>query len=301
MGRYRIIHEVGVGGLGRVYEAIDTHTGRHVALKVLHSHMASNKKMMGIFHKELLIVSQLSHKNIVRFVDSNFSPPNCYIISDFIDGYSGFELIKKLGPVPPLVALCIAFDLLQGLDHLHLHDVVHADLSSANYLIGPNARVLVTDFGLSATRNVEEYSDYILGTPGYYSPEHLTRQPLRPTSDLYCVGLLIFELINGNRLINAKLKREEVLMHMKNPKLNRFKYATTRSLNRSVRKLLKSLLHFSHQKRMQNCEQVIRACGKILLDHGIEFTRFAIWQYLAERGELPNNSKIIHQNISKGT
>ncbi|MDD9952024.1 MAG: serine/threonine-protein kinase [Zetaproteobacteria bacterium] len=300
IGPYRIIHEVGAGGLGRVYEAIEPKSGKHVALKVLHDHMTTNEKMMGVFHKELLIVSRLSHKNIVRFLDSNFSPPQCYIITDFVNGYSGFELVKKFHRVPPLVALAIGFDLLQGLDHLHLHDTVHADLSSANYLIGKDARILLTDFGLSATRFVEEYSNYVLGTPGYYSPEHITRQPLRPNSDLYCLGLIIFELITGTRLFHAKQPRQKTLLEMKRPKLHHIKFSSSRSLNQGIKKLLHACLQFSHHQRIQSCEQALKICGRILLNHGIEFARLAVLQYLNERGEDFGHLGDIQQNICLG-
>src|SRR5688572_25491753 len=107
IGPYIIEYEVGAGGLGRVFRSKDPKTGRAVAIKVLHDRYQESRKFLGIFHRELLIVARLKHKHIVEFVDANFDPPNCYIVSEFIDGWSLYKIMRHFGRIPPVVALCI--------------------------------------------------------------------------------------------------------------------------------------------------------------------------------------------------
>lgn len=169
-GHYRILHEVGMGGLGKVFKALDERTGQTVAIKLLHDRFTSSRKFLGIFHRELLTASRLYNKHIVGYLDSHFEPPTCFIVTEFVDGWSLYALMKRVQRLPPLVALCIFMDMLQGIDYLHLHDTVHSDLSSPNVMIDKSGRVMVTDFGLSCQIDVEDYKNYMVGTPGYYSP-----------------------------------------------------------------------------------------------------------------------------------
>ena len=180
LGHYRIVEEVGVGGLGRVFRAIDERTGNTVAVKVLHDKYTHNRKFLGIFHRELLIMAGMHHKHIVGYLDSYFEPPNCYIVTEFVEGWSGHYFLKQVGRVPPLVALSIVIDMMKGIDHLHLHDTIHSDLSASNILIDRSGRVMVTDFGLSCQMDVEDYKNYMIGTPGYYSPEHISEAAICP-------------------------------------------------------------------------------------------------------------------------
>ena len=197
IGPYVIESEVGSGGLGRVFRSTDPKTGRPVAVKILHDKYQESRKFLGIFHRELLTVSRLKHKHVVEFIDANFDPPNCYIVTEFIDGWSLYKIMRHFGRVPPLVAMCIAIDILQGIDYLHLHDTIHSDLSSPNVLVSNTGKILVTDFGLACNGELENYKNYMVGTPGYYSPEHVVEAAIVPQSDLYCVALLLFEMISG--------------------------------------------------------------------------------------------------------
>src|ERR1043165_5827971 len=116
LGPYRVVEEVGVGGLGRVFRGIDERTGRTVAIKVLHDKYMTNRKFLGIFHRELLIMSGMHHKHVVGYLDSHFEPPNCYIVTEFVEGWSGHAFMKQVGSVPPLVALSIIIDMMKGID-----------------------------------------------------------------------------------------------------------------------------------------------------------------------------------------
>jgi serine/threonine-protein kinase len=299
IGPYRVLEEVGVGGLGKVYRGLDERTGRTVAIKVLHDKFINNRKFLGIFHRELLIISRLSHRHIVSYLDSFFNPPRCYIVTEFIDGWSGYALLKKTGRMPPLVAISIAIDMLQGIDHLHLHNIIHSDLSAANYLVEKSGRVLVTDFGLSCQQEVEDYKNYMIGTPGYYSPEHISDSAIVPQTDLYCAGLILFELLTGQKAVPASTDRKKVIEGMKNINFNLINTSDPK-MTKMLRKMLEKALHTSVSRRYKSADIMMFACYEILKRYQIKYARHAIKKYLIDRGLVRGPFNGHDQNIYIG-
>jgi len=283
LGHYRIVEEVGVGGLGRVFRGIDERTGKTVAIKVLHDKYTHNRKFLGIFHRELLIMAGMHHKHIVGYLDSHFEPPNCFIVTEFVEGWSGHAFLKQVGPMPPLVALSIIIDMMKGIDHLHLHDTIHSDLSAANILLDKTGRVMVTDFGLSCQMEIEDYKNYMVGTPGYYSPEHISEASICPQTDIYCAGLILYEMITGRKAVPASTERKKVLASMKRINFDKLGI-TDRTLNAMIVKLLKNTLHFNASKRVQTAEHMMFACYEILRRYNIRYARHAIKKYLVDKG-----------------
>jgi serine/threonine-protein kinase len=299
LGPYKILDEVGVGGLGRVFKAIDERSGKTVAVKVLHDKFMNNRKFLGIFHRELLIMSSLSHRHIVTFLDSYFSPPVCYIVTEYIEGWSGYGLYKRTGRMPPLVSLAILIDMLQGIDHLHLHNVIHSDLSAANYLVEKTGRVLVTDFGLSCKQEIEDYKNYMIGTPGYYSPEHITEQGILPETDLYCAGLILFELLAGQKAVIASTDRKKILENMKKIDFNLIQCSDPK-MQKMIRSFLAKSLSIQPSKRFQSADQMMFACYEILRRYGIRFARHAVKKYLIDKGLVKGPFTGQEQNIYAG-
>lgn len=299
IGPYKVVGEVGVGGLGRVFRAVDERNGNSVAIKVLHDKFARNAKYMGAFHRELLIVSSLHHKHIVSYLDSYFNPPTCYIVTEFVDGWSGYAFLKQVKRVPPLVGLCILIDMLQGIDHLHLHDTIHSDLTAANYLLDKRGRVLVTDFGLSCRLEVEDYRDYLVGTPGYYSPEHISNEPIVPQTDMYCAGLILFELITGRKIIPASDKRSETLEAMRRLKIPGLGISDPK-MERAIASLLKKSMQFSVSRRYQTADLMMFACYEILKRYGIRYARHAIKKFLVDQALVPGPFDGHGQDIYRG-
>ncbi len=283
LGPYKVIEEVGVGGLGRVFRGLDERSGRTVAIKVLHDKYASNTKFLGIFHRELLIMAGMHHKHVVEYIDSAFEPPNCYIVTEFVEGWSGHSFLRKVGHVPPLVALSIVIDMLKGIDHLHLHDTVHSDLSAANILLDRTGRVMVTDFGLSCQLEIEDYKNYMVGTPGYYSPEHITEAPIVPQTDIYCAGLILYEMITGRKAVPASTDRKRVLKDMKAITYDKMRI-TDRNLNNKIVKLLKQTLVYKPSRRIQTAEQLMFGCYEILKKYDVRYARHAIKKFLVDKG-----------------
>jgi serine/threonine protein kinase len=299
LGHYLLGPQIGIGGLGRVYKAQDQRNGDIVALKILHEKYANDRKFLGIFHKELMIMGSLSHKHIVGYRESYFNPPNCYVITDYIDGWSGYSFLKKGGQLPPLVAFSIILDLLQAIDHLHLHDTIHADLSAANYMIDRHGRVYLMDFGLSCRTEVENYKNYMVGTPGYHSPEHISDQAISPKTDIYCVGILLYELLTGQKPVPSGQDRRKTLKLMR--KINFSEVTTTDwMMQLKIRKFLKKCLSWRQSGRFANIEETMLSCYDILRRYHIRYARHAIRQYIVTMGldeGLPSGP---NQNIFYG-
>lgn len=299
IGHYKVVAEIGAGGLGRVFRGVDERDGKSVAIKVLHDKIARNARFLGIFHRELLIVSSLHHKHIVSYLDSFFDPPDCYIVTEFVDGWSGYAFLKLVKRVPPLVALCIVIDMLQGIDHLHLHDTIHSDLSAANYLLDKRGRVLVTDFGLACRLEVEDYRNYMIGTPGYYSPEHISNESIVQQTDIYCAGLILFELITGQKIIPASGDRHKTLEAMRRLKIPALGLMD-KKMEKALTELLKKALQFSVSRRYQTADQMMFACYEILKRYGIRYARHAIKRFLVDQALVPGPYEGHDQNIYQG-
>lgn len=299
IGPYKVVGEIGSGGLGRVFRGVDERNGNSVAIKVLHDKYARNSKFLGIFHRELLIVSSLHHKHIVSYLGSFFDPPNCYIVTEFVDGWSGYAFLKLVKRVPPLVALCIVIDMLQGIDHLHLHDTIHSDLSAANYLIDKRGRVLVTDFGLACRLEVEDYRNYMIGTPGYYSPEHISNEPIVQQTDIYCAGLILFELITGQKIVPAssdRLQTIDLMRRLKVPTLG----LMDKKMDKALCQLIRTALQFNVSRRYQTADVMMFACYEILKRYGIRYARHAIKRFLVDQAMVPGPYEGHEQNIYQG-
>lgn len=299
IGPYEIEYEVGAGGLGRVFRSKDPVTGQPVAVKILHDKYQESKKFLGIFHRELLTVSSLKHKHIVAFMDASFDPPNCYIVSEFVDGWSLYKLMRHFGRIPPVVALCIAIDILQGIDYLHLHDTIHSDLSSPNVLISNNGKVLLTDFGLACNGELENYKHYMVGTPGYYSPEHIAETSIINQSDLYCIGLLIYEMITGEKAVKASKNREEIIQSMRAIDFDAIQ-TEDKKMQQMIKGLTKRALRYNPLWRYRTAESMIFDIYKILKRFDIRYSRYAIRQFLSDHQMAAPVQEKNRQDIYQG-
>ena len=288
--KYRIIKLIGTGGLGRVFQAVHLEQNRVVAIKFLNENFINNPDVQGVFHRELLLTSKLKHKNIIGYIDSHFNPPSCYIVSEFIDGWNAYQFSKIVRRVPPLVALAICADLLQGVDYLHLHDIVHSDISIANVMLSKSGRVFLTDFGFSVDPAIESYSNQHFGTPGYYSPEHVTRANINYSSDIYCVGLILWKLIVGTSIITASKDSSKIVNNMKNLPINKINISD-KDLHASLTKIFKKSLSYRQFFRYSQAKQMSYDCFRILTLKGLSYPRAGILQYLID-------NKLTHQRFA---
>lgn len=295
IGHCEIIELVGSGGLGEVFRARDKKTGNIVALKRLHDKYQNNSKLLGLFHKEILMHAQVSHKHCVKFIEADLTPPNAHIITEFIEGINCHYLLKKVGAIPPLIACCIALDLLQGLDHIHCLDIVHSDLTPANIILEVTGRTVLADFGLSCQQDIEDYEGMTVGTPGYQAPERLTHEPMTRAADIYNAGLILHELLLGERIfIDANPK--SIMPRMKTLPLE-LTASGDSQVDEFIKRMLKTALHLNPQKRFPSARDFMFAIYQILKAYDIRFTRRAILQWMVDVQLTTLPPTDTHQNI----
>jgi serine/threonine-protein kinase len=197
-GRYRILRKLGSGGMANVYLAEDQELGRRVAIKILNDRHANDDQFVERFRREAKNAAGLSHPNIVSIYDRGEAEGTYYIAMEFLDGRSLKELIVSRGPAPVSVAIDYTRQILAALRFAHRNGIVHRDIKPHNVLVDGEGRLKVTDFGIAragASQMTEAGS--IIGTAQYLSPEQAKGAPVDQTSDLYSVGVVLYELLTG--------------------------------------------------------------------------------------------------------
>lgn len=281
---YQLEEQVGQGGLGTVFRAKKRDTGCTVAIKLLNPELEADQELVGIFQKEMMMLSKLSHPNWVELLDYCAEPPNYYLATEFVDGWSVHCLLNHFGRLPPLVAASICIQLIAALDHIHLLDLVHADLSAANILIRKDGRVLVTDLGLASDVSCDRYRYEVVGTAGYYSPEHVTTTAIGPQSDLYCVGLLFYEMLVGQKaIVSAKSvdRLKEIAQSMKLINFDAIRCSDAK-LELVCRRFASLMLQWRLNQRIKGSEEAFLALRQILLLFGITDPEACIRQFLGD-------------------
>jgi serine/threonine protein kinase len=200
--RYRLERRLGVGGMATVQLAMDTRLERFVAVKLLAEHLAHDSSFVSRFRREALAAARLVHPNIVQVFDfgADEASGRPFIVMEWVDGPSCAEILRELGRLDPADAVSILSQACRGLDYAHRNGVVHRDVKPGNLLRGRDGgQVKLADFGIA---KATEHSDMtkigsVLGTAAYLSPEQARGEPAGPTSDLYALGVVSYQLLAG--------------------------------------------------------------------------------------------------------
>jgi serine/threonine-protein kinase len=201
--RYRILGCLGKGGMGEVYRASDLRLGQTVALKFLPETMAQDPATLARFYNEVRIARQVTHPNVCRVFDIGDVDGQPFLSMQYVDGENLASLLLRIGRLPSDKAVEFTRRLCAGLAAAHSQGVLHRDLKPANIMIDGRGQVLITDFGLAGL--VEEIggSDIRSGTPAYMSPEQLAGKEVTVKSDIYALGLVVYEMFTGRRAFEA--------------------------------------------------------------------------------------------------
>lgn len=244
--RYKLIERIGSGGMAVVYKAQDMSLGRLVAIKMLHESLTDDEDFLRRFHREAHAAANLTHPNIVTVHDIGRDNHQHYIVMEYVDGMTLKDVIRQQyqsdSPMPISRALELTIQICTGVGYAHRANFVHCDVKPQNVLVTRDDRVKVADFGIArAISQASLHEDSkIWGTPQYFSPEQASGEAATPASDVYAIGIIMFELLSGRLPFEADSYPAMALKHMreKPPLITSFNPAVPRQLEQIINKVL---------------------------------------------------------------
>src|SRR5580698_8736142 len=243
-GGYLILELVGIGGMGRVYRAEQTTLVRTVAVKIIHPHLVGEESTAARFITEARAASRLNHPNSVAIIDFGKSPEGqLYLVMEFLRGKDLARTLYEEGPLPFRRIVDVLRQTLAALAEAHSVEIVHRDLKPENIILEPVRSggdfVKVVDFGLAKMRAETQQPGItspgiVCGTPEYMSPEQARGDPLDPRSDLYAVGVILYQLVSGRLPFEAETPTQVVLAHLMEAPKNPHDVAPERQIPQSL-------------------------------------------------------------------
>jgi serine/threonine protein kinase len=222
-GRYRLEAKIGAGGMSTVYRAFDEILQRRVAIKLMNAEITADSDQLERFRREARAVAQLSHPHIVSVIDagddSDPQHPRPYIVFEYVEGETLKERIRRLGRLPVPEAVAYAIEIARALGAAHARHIVHRDVKPQNVLIDEEGSAKVTDFGIARTLDEEGLTadGRVLGTTDYVSPEQALGQPVTGQSDLYSLGIVLYEMLTGEVPFRGENQVAVAMKHVRDP------------------------------------------------------------------------------------
>lgn len=300
--RYEIIKTIGEGGMANVYLAEDTILERKVAIKVLRGDLSNDEKFIRRFKREALSVSNLSHPNIVEVYDVGEEDGNYYIVMEYIEGKTLKQLLQKRGALTLNEVIDIMTQLTDGLAHAHEAYIIHRDIKPQNIMIEDNGLVKITDFGIAMALNSTQLTqtNSVMGSVHYLPPEQANGKGSTVKSDIYSLGILMYELLTGSVPFKGDTAVEIALKHMKE------KIPSIRKQNPTIPQSVENIVLKATAKNPKNRYDNVRDMYKDLqtaLQRDNE--KRLVYEYpendLEETKVIPQVTKEIKQVIDKPT
>ena len=217
--RYQIIKSIGEGGMANVYLAYDTILDRDVAVKILRGDLSNDEKFVRRFQREALNASSLSHPNIVEVYDVGEDNGQYFIVMEYIEGKNLKDLLKKRGKLTVTEVVDIMSQISDGLSIAHDSYIIHRDIKPQNIMILENGMVKITDFGIAMAMNATQLTqtNSVMGSVHYLPPEQASGKGSTLKSDIYSMGILMYELLTGSLPYRGENAVEIALKHLKEP------------------------------------------------------------------------------------
>jgi serine/threonine-protein kinase len=216
-GRYRLDAQIGAGGMSTVYKAFDVNLERRVAIKLLHREMSADSDQLERFRREARAVAQLSHPHIVGVIDAGEDENRPYIVFEYVEGETLKDRIRRLGRLPIDESLAYAIEIARALGSAHAHEIVHRDVKPQNVLLDPEGSAKVTDFGIARSLRDDGLTadGRVLGTTDYVSPEQALGHDVDGQSDIYSLGVVLFEMLTGDVPFHGENQISVAMKHVR--------------------------------------------------------------------------------------
>ena len=216
-GRYRLDAQIGAGGMSTVYRAFDQTLERQVAIKLMHREIASDSDQLERFRREARAVAQLSHPHIVGVIDAGEDEGRPYIVFEYVEGETLKERIRRMGRLPMDEAIAYAIEIARALGCAHSRHIVHRDVKPQNVLIDAEGSAKVTDFGIARTLDQDGLTadGRVLGTTDYVSPEQALGHDVNGQSDIYSLGVVLYEMLTGDVPFHGENQVSVAMKHVR--------------------------------------------------------------------------------------
>ncbi|MDR7159343.1 serine/threonine-protein kinase [Arthrobacter sp. BE255] len=212
--RYAVQSKLARGGMSTVYLATDLRLERDVALKVLHPHLASDDTFLGRLGREAKAAARLSHSHVVGVLDQGNDGQTAYLVMEYIKGHTLRDVIKSKGALPPRLALALIDPVVEGLGAAHAAGMIHRDIKPENVLIADDGRIKLGDFGLARAVTTSTSTGALIGTVAYLSPELVLGNQADARSDIYSVGIMLYEMLTGQQPFSGEVPIQVAYQHV---------------------------------------------------------------------------------------
>ncbi|UCC79817.1 MAG: protein kinase [Candidatus Zixiibacteriota bacterium] len=209
---YKVVELIGSGGMANIYKAIQLSLDRPIALKIMHQHLTVDEGFVARFEKEAKQAAQLQHENIVSIIDYGSDEGVYFIAMEHIDGKNLREILERQKRLPLEICLLVSHQIAEGLKYAHAHNLIHRDIKPSNIILSNDGRVMLTDFGIA--KGCDDLTitgtGQMIGSPAYMSPEQAAGRPMDHRSDIFSLGIIMYEIICGEKPFKGETYQEMV-------------------------------------------------------------------------------------------
>ncbi len=284
--RYELVEFVGKGGMALVYKALDKRTNHFVAVKILRPEFNNDAEFLTRFEREAVAASKMSHHNIVNLLDVGLDGDCRYLVMEYVEGRTLKDIIQERGSLPPTTAAQIAIRVLSALQHAHKNGIIHRDIKPQNILVHAEGMIKVADFGIArvAGSNTISKEDLVMGSVHYFSPEQARGEDVTFASDIYSVGVVLYEMLTGYVPFDGETPVAVALQHISaEPKpLTELKPDIPKSLEMIVLKAMQKRSEDRYQSALEMAQDLHRALHEPTGD----------WLNTAEDRPIPSISQV---------
>ena len=265
--RYQLLERLGTGGMSDVFRARDLMLERSVAIKILHETYSDDQAFQDRFRQEARAAANLSHPNIVTVHDFGFDHGQLFIVMEHIPGKDMKTLLRQRGRYPVEEAIALMVQACAGIGYAHRAGLVHCDVKPHNMIVTPDARLKVTDFGIARALSTilpDERADVVWGSPQYFSPEQAVGEAPSPASDVYSLGIVLYEVLTGALPFTAPSSDELARLHLESTPIPPSEYVP--DIPSALEEIVLKVLSKEPAARYRTADQL----GRVLLRFGTQ-------------------------------